>query len=59
MGIGSLLYRSVFRRASSVAVVMVGGALFYERGLDMMADLIFDNLNKGRQWKDIKHKYEQ
>ncbi len=34
------------------------GALFFERGLDWSAETIFQEVNKGKLWKDIKHKYE-
>ena len=34
------------------------GALFFERGLDWSAETIFQETNKGKLWKDIKHKYE-
>ena len=35
------------------------GALIFERGFDATADYIWETNNKGKLWKDIKHKYEE
>jgi len=58
-GFVSTLYRTVLGRTSSTAVVVIVGALFYERGVSIISDSIFDSINKGKQWKDIKHLYEK
>lgn len=42
---------------STLTIVL--GALFFERVFDQGADALYDNLNKGKLWKHIKHKYEQ
>ena len=34
------------------------GALLFERGFDATAEYIWNENNKGKLWKDIKHKYE-
>ncbi|CAG2177512.1 unnamed protein product [Oppiella nova] len=57
-GLVSTLYRSVLNRTSTTMVVVILGALFYERGASMISDSIFDSVNRGKQWKDIKHLYE-
>ncbi len=46
-GIATTLYRSVFKRASSVVVVIIGMAFIYERGTGLVSDYIFDSINKG------------
>jgi len=35
------------------------GAFAFEMAFDTISDRIWDNLNKGRQWKDIRHRYIQ
>ena len=30
----------------------------FERGFDAFADYLWETKNKGKLWKDIKHKYE-
>jgi len=56
-GFATTVYRTLFRRTSSMAVVVIGAAFFYERGVDTFTDYFFDRVNKGKQWKDIKHLY--
>jgi len=41
-----------------MAVAVISFALIYERGVALTSDYIFDTINKGKQWKDIKHLYE-
>ncbi|XP_077298511.1 ubiquinol-cytochrome C reductase complex subunit oxen [Arctopsyche grandis] len=52
------LYRAVLRRTSTFALVAVGGAFIFERTFDLMADTLYENVNRGKLWDDIKHKYE-
>ncbi|KAJ6635244.1 Cytochrome b-c1 complex subunit 9, partial [Pseudolycoriella hygida] len=54
----SFLYNLVFRRTSTFAAGVVVSVFFFERGFDVISDEIFDSYNKGKLWKDIKHKYE-
>ncbi|KAG5316314.1 QCR9 protein, partial [Acromyrmex insinuator] len=58
MGFSSTLYNLVLRRTSTFTVVVLASAFIFERGFDMASEKIFDTINKGKQWKDIKHKYE-
>lgn len=58
-GFVSTVYRAVFRKTSTLALAVIVGAFFFERGCDVIADSIYDNINKGKQWKDIKHNYVQ
>jgi len=58
-GFVTTLYRSVLNRTSTTALVVVVGALFYERGVHIISDAIYDSVNRGKQWKDIKHLYEK
>ncbi|EFN65866.1 hypothetical protein EAG_06983 [Camponotus floridanus] len=58
MSIGSTLYNVFLRRTSTFVVVVVASSFFFERSFDLAADKIFDSVNKGKLWKDIKDKYE-
>ena len=40
-------------------LIYLVGALIFERGFDATADYIWETNNKGKLWKDIKHKYEE
>ncbi|GAV04438.1 hypothetical protein RvY_14713 [Ramazzottius varieornatus] len=57
-GIADLLYKNVFRRTSTFVLAIIGGGFMFERGFDKIGDTIFETRNKGKLWKDIKHKYE-
>jgi len=58
-GLATTLYKTVLGRTSSTAVIVIVGALFYERGVSIISDAVFDSVNNGKQWKDIKHLYEK
>lgn len=53
------IYTSLMRRTSTFALSIVVGAVFFERVFDVGGDAIYDKINRGKQWKDIKHKYVQ
>jgi len=57
MSISTRIYRSVFSKASRVAVVVIVGAFVVQRGTDIFGDSLYDRINYGKQWKDIKHLY--
>ncbi|XP_063271611.1 cytochrome b-c1 complex subunit 9 [Prinia subflava] len=52
------VYGSLFRRTSTFALTVVLGAVLFERVFDQGADALFEQLNQGKLWKHIKHKYE-
>jgi ubiquinol-cytochrome c reductase subunit 9 len=33
------------------------GAFAFEIGYNSVMDKVWDNINRGRQWKDIRHRY--
>jgi len=41
------LYRGIFRRTSTFALACIGGAFVFERGFDLTAETIFENMNRG------------
>ncbi|KPJ11617.1 Cytochrome b-c1 complex subunit 9 [Papilio machaon] len=59
MSLWSALNRNVFKRTSTFALVVAGGTFFFERTFEVISVGIFESINKGKLWKDIKHKYEE
>ncbi|XP_012528498.1 cytochrome b-c1 complex subunit 9 [Monomorium pharaonis] len=58
MAFGGTLYNLVLKRTSTFTIAVLASAFVFERAFDVAADEIFDTINKGKLWKDIKHKYE-
>ncbi|KAG7303369.1 hypothetical protein JYU34_011860 [Plutella xylostella] len=59
MSLWTTLNRVIFKRTSTFVLAGVAGAFFFERTFEVGSVAIFETLNKGKLWKDIKHKYEQ
>jgi ubiquinol-cytochrome c reductase subunit 9 len=57
MALGGKIYNIFFKKSSTYFLTLVAGALFFERFSDGLADSLFDSINRGKQWKDIKHLY--
>ncbi|XP_026673845.1 cytochrome b-c1 complex subunit 9-like [Ceratina calcarata] len=53
------LYNIIFKRSSTFVLAILATSFIFERGLDVVTDSIFDSVNRGKQWKDIKHLYEE
>ncbi|XP_002081248.2 cytochrome b-c1 complex subunit 9, partial [Drosophila simulans] len=53
-----VIYNTLFKRTSTYAVAIIASAFFFERALDVTSVAIFEGINKGKLWKDIKGKYE-
>ncbi|EDW57202.1 cytochrome b-c1 complex subunit 9 [Drosophila virilis] len=53
-----VIYNTLFKRTSTYAVAIFASAFFFERAIDVSSNLIFESINKGKLWKDIKGKYE-
>lgn len=53
----SSLHNIFFRRSSAYALTIVGAAFFFERGFDIVTEYAFEQMNKGKMWKHIKHRY--
>ncbi|PGH06924.1 hypothetical protein AJ79_06397 [Helicocarpus griseus UAMH5409] len=57
---GLTLYPSVlFRRNAVYLSSIFVGAFAFEMAFDSASNKIFDAINSGRQWKDIRHQYIQ
>ncbi|XP_047524648.1 cytochrome b-c1 complex subunit 9 [Pieris napi] len=59
MSMWATINRAVFKRTSTFALVVMGGTFFFERTFEIASVSIFESINKGKLWKDIKHKYEE
>ncbi|KAH8407500.1 hypothetical protein KR222_004016 [Zaprionus bogoriensis] len=53
-----VIYNTLFKRTSTYAVAIIASAFFFERAIDVTSNTIFESINKGKLWKDIKGKYE-
>ncbi|KAF9376443.1 hypothetical protein CPB97_010808 [Podila verticillata] len=51
-------YNTIVKRNSIFLTTIFVSAFAAEMVFDSVSDRIWDNINKGRQWKDIAHKYE-
>uniref|UniRef100_A0A8C1AKB1 Cytochrome b-c1 complex subunit 9 n=3 Tax=Cyprinus carpio TaxID=7962 RepID=A0A8C1AKB1_CYPCA len=59
MALARSVYNLLFRRTSTFAITIMVGAVVFERVFDQAGEAVFDNINKGKLWKHIKHNYEQ
>ncbi|KAJ1532633.1 hypothetical protein HK096_006335 [Nowakowskiella sp. JEL0078] len=57
MGVSTIVYNTVFRRTSTFFGAVVLSAFAFEIGFNAGIERLWDSLNKGRQWKDIREKY--
>ncbi|TFK27055.1 ubiquinol-cytochrome C reductase [Coprinopsis marcescibilis] len=57
MGIGNALYHGIFKRNSVFVTTVFVGAFTFGIGFDTGVTKFYDHWNKGKQWKDIRHKY--
>ncbi|KAK9388628.1 cytochrome b-c1 complex subunit 9 [Lipomyces mesembrius] len=57
MAVSSIIYNTFMRRNSVFVGTILVGAFAFEIGFDSTIDKLWDRLNSGKQWKDIKHSY--
>ncbi|KAI9202938.1 cytochrome b-c1 complex subunit 9 [Polychytrium aggregatum] len=57
MSISKQIYNVFYRRSSSYVFGIFAFGFAFELGFDAISDRVWDTLNHGRQWKDIRHKY--
>ncbi|CUS07783.1 unnamed protein product, partial [Tuber aestivum] len=53
------IYNAIFRRNHVFVGTVFAGAFAFEILFDQATDRVWDNLNRGRQWKDIRARYVQ
>lgn len=56
-GLASGIYNALFRQNVVFLTTVFAGAFAFEIGFDTALTKAWDWNNKGRQWKDIRHKY--
>ncbi|KAI1760972.1 ubiquinol-cytochrome C reductase [Hypoxylon sp. FL1150] len=52
-------YNALFRRNWQMLGAVFAGAFAFEMAYDTGMNKLWDNLNRGRQWKDIRSRYVQ
>ncbi|EHY59944.1 qcr9 subunit 9 of the ubiquinol cytochrome-c reductase complex [Exophiala dermatitidis] len=55
--ISETFYNTVFRKNAVFLTSVFAGAFLFEIGFDTATNKLWDSWNRGRQWKDIKHRY--
>ncbi|KAK2072877.1 hypothetical protein P8C59_007206 [Phyllachora maydis] len=53
------IFEGLFRKNYVMLGVVFAGAFAFEVGYDTAMNKLWDKINRGRQWKDIRHKYVQ
>ncbi|XP_034173056.1 ubiquinol-cytochrome C reductase complex subunit oxen [Osmia lignaria lignaria] len=53
----SAIYNLLFKRTSTVVVVILASSFVFERSVNVFSDKMFESINKGKLWKDIKDNY--
>ncbi|XP_075214432.1 ubiquinol-cytochrome C reductase complex subunit oxen [Lycorma delicatula] len=53
------IYNIIFRRSSTYALTIIGASFFFERAFDVGTEHLFEQINKGKMWKHIKHNYTE
>ncbi|KAK4449309.1 ubiquinol-cytochrome C reductase [Podospora aff. communis PSN243] len=51
------LYNTLFRKNYAFLGLVFAGAFGFEMFFDTRMNKVWDNINRGRQWKDIRSKY--
>ncbi|KAI0047317.1 ubiquinol-cytochrome C reductase [Auriscalpium vulgare] len=57
MAISNAIYNAVFKRNSVYVTTIFTGAFAFGIGFDTGVTKFWDSWNRGKQWKDIRHKY--
>ncbi|CAN6628128.1 cytochrome b-c1 complex subunit 9, mitochondrial [Trichomonascus vanleenenianus] len=57
MSFYTTIYNTVFKRNSIFVGTVFLASFAYDAAFHKTFDAIFDSLNTGKQWKDIRHRY--
>ncbi|GKU15902.1 unnamed protein product [Fusarium langsethiae] len=57
MAFANTLYRSLFSTNYLMLATVFSAGFAWEIGFNNVMDKVWDNNNRGRQWKDIRHKF--
>ncbi|KAL5387751.1 hypothetical protein DPSP01_000612 [Paraphaeosphaeria sporulosa] len=58
-GLTSFVYNTVFRSNVTMLTTVFASAFAMQLAFDTGSDRIWDSINRGRQWKDVKVRYVQ
>ncbi|KAH8106286.1 ubiquinol-cytochrome C reductase UQCRX/QCR9-like protein [Cristinia sonorae] len=58
-GFANAFYNTLVKRNSVYVTSIFAGAFAFSIGFDVGLTSLWDNWNKGKQWKDIRAKYVQ
>ncbi|KXN71784.1 hypothetical protein CONCODRAFT_57089 [Conidiobolus coronatus NRRL 28638] len=53
------IYSTLFKRNSVFLVGIFSAAFAFELVFDRTADNLWNKMNKGKQWEDVKHRFVQ
>ncbi|CAH0549791.1 unnamed protein product [Brassicogethes aeneus] len=56
MALSSTIYNTIFKRTSTFALACGISAFFFERTLDLGSETVFEKVNQGKLWNDMKDK---
>uniref|UniRef100_A0A914WFL1 Complex III subunit 9 n=1 Tax=Plectus sambesii TaxID=2011161 RepID=A0A914WFL1_9BILA len=56
-GLATVAYNSVFKRFSTTLLALAVGGFAFEFLFNKATDTYWDSINRGKQWKDLKHRY--
>ncbi|AFR99064.1 ubiquinol-cytochrome c reductase subunit 9 [Cryptococcus neoformans] len=56
-GFQDVIYNTFFRRNSVFVATTFITAFTFSMGFDLATTAFWDSHNRGKQWKDIRHKY--
>jgi len=57
--LSTAFYNTFVKRNSVYVTSIFAGAFAFGIGFDVAVSNFWDNWNRGKQWKDIRHKYIQ
>ncbi|KAL9476769.1 hypothetical protein ACSS6W_006610 [Trichoderma asperelloides] len=57
MSLANSIYSTLFRKNYTMLATVFAAGFAWEIGFNSTMDKVWDSNNRGRQWKDIRHKY--
>lgn len=52
--VAAVIYDKLFRKTSTFVIAIGVTAIFADRVVDVVAETIWEKVNEGRLWKDVK-----
>ncbi|KAL7799172.1 ubiquinol-cytochrome C reductase [Trichoderma ceciliae] len=57
MSLANTVYSTLFRKNYTMLAAVFGAGFAWEIGFNSTMNKVWDSHNRGRQWRDIRHKY--